>query len=218
MQITFNETTLHLVEHTQHEFLLSNKEVALGYGITQKTVNDHRSNHKDELIEGKHWLRLEVQTKGGKQKVIHWTKKGIVRLGFFIKSKEAKAFRDWAEDYIVHQKADENAPYIHQLERENIELKRAMNRLLLTGSADEELLQLKVKHRVTFPTIIEYFKRVEKKAKLEDAECYLVDIKNLLEREAKKINSSIMLGDMTMIPANMMDRDEAEHFKHMMIT
>lgn len=100
--ITFHDTQLHLQEHPQYEFLITNKEVALGYGIVQKTLNDHRSNHKDELIEGKHWLRLEVQTKGGKQKVIHWTKRGIVRLGFFIKSKQAKEFRDWAEDYIIN--------------------------------------------------------------------------------------------------------------------
>ena len=100
--ITFNNVELHLQEHSQHEFLISNKEVALGYGITANNLNKHKSEHSDELIEGKHWLRLEVQTKGGKQKVIHWTKKGIVRLGFFIKSENAKKFRDWAEDYIVN--------------------------------------------------------------------------------------------------------------------
>jgi len=32
--ITFNNVELHLQEHQQHEFLLSNKEVALGYGTT----------------------------------------------------------------------------------------------------------------------------------------------------------------------------------------
>jgi prophage antirepressor-like protein len=101
--ITFNDVELHLQTHPQHEFLLTNKEVALGYGITQSTLRSNLNNNKDELIEGKHWLRLEVQTRGGKQSVIHWTKKGIVRLGFFIKSQKAKAFRDWAEDYIVKE-------------------------------------------------------------------------------------------------------------------
>ncbi len=100
--ITFHNTELHLQEHPQHEFLLSNKEVALGYGTTIQSLAQAKKNNKNELIEGKHWLRLEVQTKGGKQKVIHWTKKGIVRLGFFIKSENAKKFRDWAEDYIVN--------------------------------------------------------------------------------------------------------------------
>jgi hypothetical protein len=32
-----------------------------------------------------------------------WTKRGIIRLGFFVKSDLARLFRDWAEDLIVHQ-------------------------------------------------------------------------------------------------------------------
>ncbi len=71
MQITFNDTSLNLVEDSNHEFLLSNKEVALGYGITAVTLSRHKTEHSDELLENKHWIRLEVQTKGGKQKVIH---------------------------------------------------------------------------------------------------------------------------------------------------
>ena len=135
------------------------------------------------------------------------------------KGREARRwFIDVAKKYQNTPQVDCNAPYTYQLERENIELRRAMNRLLLTGSDDEELFQLKVKHRVTFPTIIEFFKRVERKAKLQDAERYLVDIKNLLEKEAKKINSHIMLGDMTMIPSKMLERDEVEHFKQLRFT
>ena len=99
--ITVLDTKLNLVENSKYEFLISNKDVAKGYGISSITLRSHQNNHKDELIENKHWLKLEIQTKGGKQKVIHWTKKGIVRLGFFIKSQKAKEFRDWAEDYIV---------------------------------------------------------------------------------------------------------------------
>ena len=40
--ITFNNAELHLQEHTQHEFLLSNKEVALGYGIKLHTLTTHK--------------------------------------------------------------------------------------------------------------------------------------------------------------------------------
>ena len=36
-------------------------------------------------------------------KQILWTKRGIVRLGFFIKSERAKMFRDWAEDLVVNK-------------------------------------------------------------------------------------------------------------------
>lgn len=30
-----------------------------------------------------------------------WTKRGIVRLGFFIRSEQAKLFRNWAEELII---------------------------------------------------------------------------------------------------------------------
>jgi len=42
-----------------------------------------------------------LSTLGGSQDQTLWTKRGIVRLGFFIKSERAKLFRDWAEDFIL---------------------------------------------------------------------------------------------------------------------
>ncbi len=40
-------------------------------------------------------------TKNIKHNATLWTKRGIIRLGFFIKSNRAKQFRDWAEDLII---------------------------------------------------------------------------------------------------------------------
>lgn len=97
--VKVNNSTLKIIENVQHDFLISNKEVALGYGIAISTLRGQKSNHKDELIENKHFI---ISKNDKKQKVIYWTKKGIIRLGFFIKSKEAREFRDWAEDYIVN--------------------------------------------------------------------------------------------------------------------
>ncbi len=53
---------------------------------------------------------MEVETNGGKQRKLFWTKRGVIRLGFFIKSERAKKFRDWAEDLIlnsIEQKVEE---------------------------------------------------------------------------------------------------------------
>ena len=36
-------------------------------------------------------------------KTVLWTKRGIVRLGFFIKSERARMFRDWAEDLVINK-------------------------------------------------------------------------------------------------------------------
>ena len=96
-------------------------------------------------------------------KVIHWTKKGIVRLGFFIKSQQAKAFRDWAEDYIVDGSTTTNpnepTPYIYQLERENIELRRAINRLLAQPTHSDELKKLKNENKHIKQTLADFSNR-----------------------------------------------------------
>lgn len=88
----------------QHEFLLPTKEVAVGYGVTPYTIRQHKRDHSDELIEGKHFLSgVSISHVGskGSSKGTMWTKRGIVRLGFFIKSQRAKLFRDWAEDLVI---------------------------------------------------------------------------------------------------------------------
>jgi len=101
--IKFEDAQLHLQEDKNHEFLLTNKEVALGYGITTQNIKVTKDRHQDELIEGKHWVKKVIQTNGGRQKVIHWTKRGIIRLGFFIKSQRARKFRDFIEDLTLKE-------------------------------------------------------------------------------------------------------------------
>jgi len=100
--VKFEDLELEIVEDEKHEFTLSTKEVALGYGCKTDVIRQSKYAHQDELIEDKHFI---FKRDDKNRKVIHWTKKGIVRLGFFIKSENAKKFRDWAEDYIVNSTA-----------------------------------------------------------------------------------------------------------------
>ncbi|MEM5558714.1 hypothetical protein AAHK07_09330 [Aliarcobacter cryaerophilus] len=129
--VVFQETKLNLIEDLNHEFLLSNKDIAIGYGCSIQTIRSHLKNHSEELKEGKHWIKKDVLTKGGIQSVTHWTKKGIVRLGFFIKSERAKKFRDWAEDYIVNQKLSSESTIQIELSKLNQEIKDLKNQLAL---------------------------------------------------------------------------------------
>lgn len=129
--VVFQETKLNLIEDLNHEFLLSNKDIAIGYGCSIQTIRSHLKNHSEELKEGKHWIKKNVLTKGGTQSVTHWTKKGIVRLGFFIKSERAKKFRDWAEDYIVNQKLSSESTIQIELSKLNQEIKDLKNQLAL---------------------------------------------------------------------------------------
>jgi len=127
--VIFEDKRIQLTESEPHTFLMATKDVALGYGCTVDNINQNKSNHRDELIEGKHFV---VGKNANNANKTMWTKRGVVRLGFFIKSERAKAFRDWAEDYVIDKANDTNyVPYelLYAKERECIELKRAMNRI-----------------------------------------------------------------------------------------
>jgi phage antirepressor YoqD-like protein len=102
MQVTINnELTVEVVPNVEHDWLLSTKDVAEGYGLSSAGIRKTKERYSDELEEGKHWVVTDSHTLGGVQKTTMWTKRGVVRLGFFIKTPMAKEFRDWAEDYII---------------------------------------------------------------------------------------------------------------------
>ena len=105
MSLTVTEgLTVTIRPDLNHEFLMTTKEVANGYGISEYTLRRHKMEHSNELINGKHFTTAVQIMNGDKSIPVNstlWTKRGVVRLGFFIKSERAKLFRDWAEDLIV---------------------------------------------------------------------------------------------------------------------
>lgn len=138
-QFTVAENLVVKVEPSkEHEFLMTTEEVANGYGVSGGTVRKHRLEHNEELIEGKHFILVEntemngatksnADRKSAYYKKILWTKRGIVRLGFFIKSERAKLFRDWAEDLVIF--VSEQADKAQQLSIWPEPEKRKHNRL-----------------------------------------------------------------------------------------
>ena len=110
--IIFEDVEIEIIENSKFVFTQTTNEVAKAYFGEPKTVQQAelfakqirqtRLNNKQEFIENKHFF-YTYDNKN--RKTIVWTKNGIVRLGFFIKSERAKKFRDWAEDYIVNQKS-----------------------------------------------------------------------------------------------------------------
>lgn len=71
--------------------------VAKRYDVDASAITNHKRRHADEIIDGVHFVYELVDTNGGKQEVLKWTLRGIIKLGMFIRSKEAKYFRLWAE-------------------------------------------------------------------------------------------------------------------------
>lgn len=68
--------------------------VAERYGVSEKTIRDHKREHADEIVEDIHFV---VVKNDRNRPLIKWTLRGIIKLGMFIRSKEAKYFRLWAE-------------------------------------------------------------------------------------------------------------------------
>lgn len=94
--------------HAKHQYVLSSAQVALGYGISLNALREHQKKHADELIEGKHWIRTEDDSTA--TGLLLWTKRGVIRLGFFIHSKSAKRFRAAAEDLVIQSAEPQLAP------------------------------------------------------------------------------------------------------------
>lgn len=104
--------TVTVLPDSNHEFMMSTKEIAYGYGVTEYAIRQSKLRNERELIEGKHYLSgvtIRHVASPGASKSTMWTKRGIVRLGFFIKSERAKLFRDWAEELVI-EKMQRTAP------------------------------------------------------------------------------------------------------------
>ena len=96
--------TVAVFQNQSHEFVMPVRDVALGYGVASGTIRNQLSKNFDEFIEGRHYIKgvAFCDTLPNIQPhAIYWTKAGVVRLGFFIKSERAKMFRDWAETVVL---------------------------------------------------------------------------------------------------------------------
>jgi hypothetical protein len=95
-----------ILSNPHHEWLISTTDVAQGYGVDRRTIDSHKSNHKGEIVEGVHFVK-GAETFGtlpnSQPHAIYWTKAGVIRLGFYVKSERAKVFRDWAEQVVLQQ-------------------------------------------------------------------------------------------------------------------
>lgn len=104
MQVTA-ELSVTVIPNENYEFLMTTKEVAHGYGVSPQNIREHQRCN-DDFVEGKHFMKgnsfSDTLGKNAQPHQIFWTKRGVIRLGFFVKSEQAKLFRDWAEDLIIN--------------------------------------------------------------------------------------------------------------------
>lgn len=108
-----NSLVVNVIPNASHQFVMTTEEVAIGYGVTEANIRKHKKLNPDDFVEGKHFVKgVTISTtplKNAQPNQTYWTKKGIVRFGFFIKSPSAKLFRDWAED-LIFEKLEATSP------------------------------------------------------------------------------------------------------------
>jgi hypothetical protein len=122
--------TVQIIPNISHEYLMTSKELATGYGVSYGNIREHMRVN-DEFIDGKHFVKgvsISDTLPNAQPHQVFWTKRGIVRLGFFIKSKNAKLFRDWAEDLIIN-KLDKQPVLFDIPANKQLPAKRKHNRL-----------------------------------------------------------------------------------------
>jgi hypothetical protein len=143
-----NDLTVQITKNPEHEFLMTNNEVAHGYDCSTSAIRDVKARNSDELIEGKHFVKgvaicdtLEGKKSNFQPNEIYWTKRGIVRLGFFLKTGRAKLFRDWAEDLIIGKL---QSKYRMQFSDDEEKLLSLVNHYLVVGNVKEIAIQLGV--------------------------------------------------------------------------
>ena len=104
MQVTA-ELAVNVIPNLNYNYVITTKEVAHGYGVSPQNIREHQRCN-DDFVEGKHFVKgnsfSDTLGKNAQPHQIFWTKRGVIRLGFFVKSEQAKLFRDWAEELILN--------------------------------------------------------------------------------------------------------------------
>ena len=102
MKLAFENVQLEVKEtHDAKQWYLTVEEVAQGYGVTPQAVSNHLHRHVTELRDGIEKGYTNCVTLGGSQQLTVIYREGVIKLGFFIRSKKAAAFRQWATNLIV---------------------------------------------------------------------------------------------------------------------
>ncbi len=151
-----NEQVMHLqvtdglavavIQNPNFEFIMPTKDVALGYGISGGTIRKHQERYNDDFVEGKHFVRgatISHTLPKIQPHQVFWTKAGIIRLGFFIKSERAKLFRDWAESIILNYTAPAvQLPAVNKRKHNRLTQERMISILADIAQIDDKQLRL----------------------------------------------------------------------------
>lgn len=89
-----------IIPSDKHEFLVSTKDIAEGYGVTVNAIHNHKQRRADEIVEGTHFIHTDSVSK---KEGLQWTRRGGIKLGMFIHSEIAIEFRNELENLAIRE-------------------------------------------------------------------------------------------------------------------
>jgi len=101
--VQYNDLELHPLLDARHEWFLSITEVAQAFDVDISTITAIKESKQSTLTEGRHYQYEEVLSGGIRaSRILLWSKKGILRLAYYLKSDAALKFLDFTEDLHLH--------------------------------------------------------------------------------------------------------------------
>jgi len=97
--IQYNDLELHPLLDEKHEWFLTLNEVAKAFEVDTQQILELKTAHEDALTQGRHY-QMESVISGGKKssELMLWSKKGIIRLAYYLRNDAGLRFLDFAED------------------------------------------------------------------------------------------------------------------------
>lgn len=112
--IQYKDLELHPIADNRHGWLLSQQETCEAFDIDQASLEGLLASHADSLQADRHFLSTSITSAGmTTSKITFWTKKGIIRLAYYLKSDASLDFLDLAEDLELKSLQDDDGQTSH---------------------------------------------------------------------------------------------------------
>jgi len=98
--VEFNDIELHLLVDDKYQWLITLKELSLAFDVGLNVIIEIQSEHDSDLIEGKHFIFDSIGSEywNDSTKRLLWTKKGVMRLAFWLNNKRVIEAIDFFEE------------------------------------------------------------------------------------------------------------------------
>ncbi len=140
MNHQFNGLSINVHEtHDSRQWYMTVDEVAKGYGVGRTTVMMHLQRHPDEIRDGIEKGVTNSDTLGGPQQTTVLYREGVIKLGFFIRSKQAAHFRQWATNLVTQhldRRGEDLRDLFHEF-RDEMKSEIAGVKMVCAGLRDE---------------------------------------------------------------------------------